>query len=388
MKGNAADIIKIGNSKGIRIPKALLQQTGLTDRAELVVQDGQLVVRPEGQLPQETARPSSVGVKAVVIGGGTGSFMLLSALKPYIGNLTAIVTMSDDGGSTGILRDELGVLPPGDVRQCLVALSNTPEYMRELFTYRFEEGTFKGHSFGNLFLTALQKISGGFGEGVKLAEQILQVSGRVIPVTTSDIRLSALMPDGTRLSHERDIQQHDFAGERPLLSLEPQAKVNKEAVKAIMAADMVIVGPGDLYGSIIPVLLPDGMAKALERTKASKVFVANLVNKPDKTKGMKVHEFLEELSRHLNGKQLFDYVMYNTAMPSPALAKRYLRNGELPVEFDAAVLGRQSYKAIGEPLLAGAAEENTSDVLLEYQRSLIRHDGNHLARALMRIYFS
>ncbi|HEX7259540.1 MAG TPA: uridine diphosphate-N-acetylglucosamine-binding protein YvcK [Candidatus Saccharimonadia bacterium] len=388
MKGNAADIIKIGNSKGIRIPKALLQQTGLTDRAQLSVQEGQLVVRPEGEPPTSVQPPSSVGVKAVVIGGGTGSFMLLSALRPYVGNLTAIVTMSDDGGSTGILRDELGVLPPGDVRQCLVALSNTPEYMRELFNYRFEEGTFRGHSFGNLFLTALEKISGGFGEGVKLAEQILQVSGQVIPVTTSDIRLTAVMSDGTQLNHERNIQTHDFSGDRPLLQLEPQAKVNKEAVRAIMAADMVIVGPGDLYGSIIPVLLPDGMAKALERTKAPKVYVANLVNKPDKTKGMQVHEFLDELSRHLDGKQLFDYVIYNTAMPTPTLAKRYLRNGELPVEFEAATLKQQPYKAIGEPLLAGAAPENKNDVLLEYQRSLIRHDGDRLARALMRIYFS
>ncbi len=388
MKGSEADIIKIGNSKGIRIPKALLQQTGLVDRAQLLVQDGQLIVRADGQLPAASGPPTSAGVKAVVIGGGTGSFMLLSALRPYVGNLTAIVTMSDDGGSTGILRDELGVLPPGDVRQCLVALSNTPEYMRELFNYRFEEGTFRGHSFGNLFLTALEKISGGFGEGVKIAEQILQVGGRVIPVTTSDIRLSAVMADGTRLSHERDIQTHDFAGERPLLQLEPRAKVNKEAVQAIMSADMVIVGPGDLYGSIIPVLLPDGMAKALERTKAPKVYVANLVNKPDKTKGMQVHEFLNELSRHMDGKQLFDYVIYNTAMPTPALAKRYLRNGELPVDFDPSVLKKQPYQAIGEPLLAGAAEKNQNDVLLEYQRSLIRHDGDHLARALMRIYFS
>lgn len=316
------------------------------------------------------------------MGGGTGTFMLLSALRRYAEHLTAIVTMSDDGGSTGVLRDELGVLPPGDVRQCLVALSDTPEDMRRLFTYRFEEGTFKGHSFGNLFLTAAEKVSGGFGPGVKLAEHVLNVNGRVLPVTTENVRLVATMANGSRIEHEGRIQLHDFKQERPSLQLEPQAASNPEAIAAIEQADVVTIGPGDLYSSIIPVLLPSGIAEALRRTKAQKVFVANLVNKPLSTAGMQVHDYVDEITRHL-GSEVFDYVIYNTAKPSPKLAKKYIQDGEEPVSVDASRFAGRSYTAIGKPLLAGGVEPATGDSLMKGSRNLIRHDGERLARILV-----
>jgi uncharacterized cofD-like protein len=326
-------------------------------------------------------------VKAVVIGGGTGSFMVLSALRHYVGSLTAIVNMSDDGGSTGILRDELGVLPPGDVRQCLVALSNTPEYMRVLFNYRFEDGALKGHSFGNLFLTALGKISGNFGDGVKLAEQILNVAGRVIPVTTDDVRLVATL-GAQRLEGQALIELHHFdADERPLLSLEPFARINQEAAEAISSADIVVVGPGGLYDSILPVLLPAGMGQALRTTTATKVYVSNLVSKSTTPAGMKVHDYVHELERHLGETDVFDYVLYNTAAPTPHQVAKYLDEGELPVEFDREAFSDHRYSAIGEKLLArGGVERGSTGQSMPH--SLIRHHGDRLARALMRIYFS
>jgi uncharacterized cofD-like protein len=331
--------------------------------------------------------PPRPGVKAVVIGGGTGSFMVLSALRHYVGSLTAIVSMSDDGGSTGILRDELGVLPPGDVRQCLVALSNTPQYMRELFNYRFEEGALKGHSFGNLFLTALGKISGSFGDGVKLAEQILDVAGRVIPVTTDDVRLVATFGD-KRLEGQALIELHHFhARDRPRLTLSPSAQINAEAAEAIASADLVVVGPGGLYDSILPVLLPTGMGQALRTARATKVYVCNLVSKPSIPAGMKVHDYVHELERHLEETDVFDYVLYNTARPTPLQVAKYLDEGELPVEFDRAAFQDRRYSAIGERLLARDGVERGSTGK-SMPHSLIRHDGEQLARALMRIYFS
>jgi uncharacterized cofD-like protein len=323
----------------------------------------------------------------VVIGGGTGSFMVLSALRHYVGDLTAIVNMSDDGGSTGILRDELGVLPPGDVRQCLVALSTTPEYMRKLFNYRFEDGALTGHSFGNLFLSALGKISGSFADGVKLAEQILNVSGRVIPVTNDDVRLVATL-GSERLEGQALIELHHFQAEdRPRLTLAPFARINEEAARAIVEADLVVVGPGGLYDSILPVLLPSGMAQALLATKATKVYVSNLVSKANGPAGMKVHDYVVEIERHLGAEDIFDYVLYNTTPPTDSQVAKYLDEGELPLEVDAAAFSGRSYVAIGENLLArGGVERGSTGKSMP--QSLIRHHGDRLARALMRIYFS
>ncbi len=325
------------------------------------------------------------GIKVVTIGGGTGSFMLLSALRHYVSDLTAIVNMSDDGGSTGVLRDELGTLPPGDIRQCLVALSDSPEYMRTLLNYRFDEGMLKGHSFGNILITALEKTSGNFADAVKLAEHVLQVRGRVLPVTTEDIRLVATMSDGTQVKLERNIQDHLFNNDRPLLSLDPHPQVNPEAAQAIRQADIVVVGPGDLYSSLIPVLLPEGMAQALKESQATVIYVSNLVNKPGKTDGMAVHDYTDQIERHLGGN-VFDFVLYNTAKPGRELTEKYMREGETPVAADGNELAMRSYVALGERLLAGGVEQSDADVLLK--RNLMRHDGEALARVIMRIYFS
>jgi len=176
------------------------------------------------------------GPKFVMIGGGTGSFTLLSGLKQYVQDITALVCMADDGGSTGLLRDELGVLPPGDVRQCLVALSDSPK-VRDLFNYRFEEGTLAGHSFGNLFLTALEKMTGSFAEAVELASSVLDISGQVEPITLSDVMLCMSTPEDKKIKGEHKIVNKRFKGKKPKLWLEPKAMLKPKAKEAILNAD-------------------------------------------------------------------------------------------------------------------------------------------------------
>ena len=327
-----------------------------------------------------------LGAKIVVIGGGTGSFTLLSGLKHYASDITALVNMSDDGGSTGQLRDELGVLPPGDVRQCLVALSNSPT-TRDLFNYRFDEGSLKGHAFGNLFLTALQKMTGSFAQGVELASEVLNIAGRVEPITFAPVQLCAKDQKGKTVCGQHAVTDARL-GKRPELWLEPAVMVQPEAVTAIMEADMVVIAPGNLYASLVPTLLVQGVADALRHTKAKIVCVTNLVTKPGQTDGFTVADYASEIER-FTGEGVLDYVVYNTEQPSEHLMSRYAHDGEFAVTYDESELKRQHYKAKGAPLLAkhawtGAQEGDP----LAHQRTFIRHDSDQLARQLMKIYFS
>ncbi len=223
-----------------------------------------------------------VDVKIAVIGGGTGSFTLLSQLKRYTQNISALVNMADDGGSTGVLRDELGVLPPGDVRQCLVALGES-ERLRDLFSYRFEEGTFEGHAFGNLFLTALEKMTGSFASAVETAADVLKITGEVHPVTLDKVTLVMKQTNGIVTEGEFKIGDADFgASKRPEMTLVPDAALNPNARQSIMEADIVVIAPGNMYGSLAPALVVPGMSEALNATQAKKVYVCNLVTKPGK----------------------------------------------------------------------------------------------------------
>ena len=322
----------------------------------------------------------------VVIGGGTGSFTLLQGLKRYTHNITALVNMADDGGSTGQLRDELGVLPPGDVRQCLVALSDTPK-VRDLFNYRFDEGSFKGHAFGNLFLTALEKMTGSFAEAVEMAGDVLKITGRVEPITLSNVQLCAEGADGNPVVGQYKIAHAEIAT-RPAIWLEPEADVNPEAIKAIREADMVVVAPGNLYGSLAPALVIKGVQDALQATKAKCVYVANLVTKPGPTNGFSVKDFVDEIER-LAGSKFLDYVVFNNDTPSKELMERYAHEGEYAVSFDMDILKKQHYQLRAAPILAkttwGGAQ--SADPLAA-TRSFIRHDSDAVARQLMRIYFA
>jgi uncharacterized cofD-like protein len=334
------------------------------------------------------------GPRIALIGGGTGTFTVLSSLKDYAQDITAIVNMVDDGGSTGVLRDELGVLPAGDVRQSLVALSNESDELRDLFNYRFPKGSFAGgHSFGNLFISALEKVTGSMSEAVRVAGDVLAIRGKVVPATTENIRLMLETSDGRIIRGEDKIGEGPandplfVKGEAHRLWLEPHAKLNAEAKKALLSADMIVIAPGKLYSSILPSLLLEGMGETLRNAKAKKIYVCNLMTRPNQTAGFTVQDFASEVERYAGGPFL-DYVIYNTARPSKQLLDKYALEGERePVEFDTAGLQDQHYEAIGEPLISRTAiKRNPNDTMLS--RTLIRHDSDKIARLIMRIYFS
>jgi uncharacterized cofD-like protein len=320
----------------------------------------------------------------VVIGGGTGSFTLLSRLKLYTPNVAALVSMFDSGGSTGQLRDEYGVLPPGDVRQCLVALSDAPK-IRDLFNFRFGKGSVEGHSFGNLFLTAVEKMTDDFGGAVDLAGQILNITGQVVPVTLQKAEL--IIRDGDQeVVGEHAIESASFA-HRPEVLLRPTVSANPQAIDVIAQADIVVIAPGSLYESLVSNFLVEGIAEALKDTPAKVVQVVNLVTKPGQTDGWTVCDFVQEIERFA-GKGTIDYALYNTQPPTSTMLSHYARDGEFPVSYVPDQMLDKHYQVVGLPLLHLHAVPTDPHDRLAVERTLIRHDADRVARELMRIYFS
>ncbi len=318
--------------------------------------------------------------KVVVIGGGTGNFVVLSGLKNYPVELSAIVSMADDGGSTGILRDELGVLPPGDVRQCLVALSDSSRLMRNLMNYRFENGGLGGHSFGNLFLSALEKVTGSFEKAVEEMGRVMSIKGKVIPVTTHQVRLKMILNSGKVLEGEGQIfTSTEIEKGFQSIFLEPIPEVNRKAIDEIMNADLVVVGPGGLYTSLIPNLLVEGISKALRDTKAKKVFIVNLMNRRGQTNGFTVGNYIREMKR-FTGVDVFDYVLVNNGKPKKELIEKYAQEGEM-VQNDLTVDAR----LISADLLSEVKSEYQDTDVLAKHRAFIRHDSDKLATELMNI---
>ena len=264
----------------------------------------------------------------MVIGGGTGVFTELSGLKHYFTDLSAIVAMTDDGGSTGILREEFGILPPGDIRRALVALAgNSDKTLAELFNYRFSEGSgLSGHSFGNLMLTALERITGSFEAAVAEAGRILQINGQVIPVTLQPARLFAKLQSGQVIQGETniDIPKHDPTDRITDLWIEPVVPANPKAVTAIKSADLVILGPGDLFTSVVPNLLVGGVAESLRQTKAAVIYVSNLMTKRGETDRFKASDLLSTMNEYL-GRGTIDAVLLNSRQPSSNRLKPYLK---------------------------------------------------------------
>ena len=314
--------------------------------------------------------------KIVVIGGGTGNFAVLHGLKNYKVDISAIVSMADDGGSTGILRDELGVLPPGDVRQCLVALSNSSNMMRSLMSYRFENGGLGGHSFGNLLLSALEKVTGSFEKAVEEMGKILFIKGKVIPVTTHQVRLKMLLNNRKLLEGEKEIylSQEIDQGYKSIY-LEPFPKAHPHAIAEIMNADVIVLGPGGLHTSLIPNLLVEGVSEALRNSQAKKTFVVNLMNRKGQTTGFKVSDYLKEVTQFV-GEDIFDFILVNDQKPLQELIEVYAEEGDL-VENDLI-----DERIIAAPLLGDPRESFKKDIL---KRNLIRHDSKKLAQELMRI---
>lgn len=336
---------------------------------------------------------NNLGAKIVVIGGGTGSFTILSGLKNYARDLTAMVTMADDGGSTGRLRDEYGSLPPGDVRQCLVALSSSPR-VRDLFNYRFDQGSLGGHVFGNLFLAALQNMTGSFASAIDLAEQVLRVDGHVLPITLDNVEL-IVKDDGKVIRGESRVSYGQIKSRTPQIIVRKKSglgkvKLNPSAKDAIMNADIVVIAPGNLYGSLGPALATPELAETIIKSPAKTIYVTNLINKPGQTDDYTVSDYANEIER-IAGQPILDYVIYNVKQPSQRLLERYAHEGELPVIYDLDKLRQAHYKTIGAKLLASGSPKtvnsNSKDPLAKH-RTLIRHDPDATARAIMKIYFS
>ena len=318
-------------------------------------------------------RQQTKGPRIVVIGGGTGLSTMLRGLKFYSSNLTAVVTVGDDGGSSGTLRDEMGMLPPGDIRRCLVALANTGSTMEELLEYRFKEGSLKNQSFGNLFLAAMNGVSGDFEEAVVKMSEVLAITGKVLPVTLEDLRLSAEMQDGTIIEGESNIGRA-VTGDNPIakLRIHPEDAPTPQSVQeSIREAQAIVLGPGSLYTSVMPNLLIPGVAKAIRESTAKVYYVSNIMTQPGETDGLSVVEHLEKIMEHVDIGGI-DYVIVNNRPLSDQLAiKNYIASGAEEVIFD-----RQAVEELGVKVIEAD--------LLKTTGIQIRHDSKKLSKVLFQ----
>jgi len=320
--------------------------------------------------------------KIVVIGGGTGTYVALTGLREYDVTLTAVVTMMDSGGSTGRLRDQLGVLPPGDIRQALVALSESDEIWRKMFTYRFDTGDLSGHNFGNIFLSALEKMTGDFSEALKLASELLQIKGQVLPVTYSKSDLCVELEDGQVIEGETYIDELEADKKRSKIKrayLKPKVPINDAVRTAIQEADIVLIGPGDLYTSLLVNLLVDGVVDALSSTNAKVVYALNLMTKYGQTTSYTAQDHVTDLEQYL-GKGVLDYILVNNAKPEDNTLKLYEKEQEILAVDN---LKEDGYRVVHADMLADLLiQKPKSDQL---KRSLIRHDPDKLAKVIMSL---
>ncbi len=318
--------------------------------------------------------------KITVIGGGTGTFVVLSGLKDRPFDLSVVVSMMDSGGSTGKLRDQLGVLPPGDLRQCLVALSDAPLLWRKLFLYRFESGDLKGHNFGNLFLAALEKVSDSYNQAIETASYVLKTKGKVIPVTLDKLHLVAEYENGKTVTGEGMIDENHLESSRIKKAyLTPAGTANPKAIEAIKSSDFIIVGPGDLYTSIIPVLLVKDIARAISDSEAKIIYIMNLMTKSGQTTNYSASQHLIDLEKYLVKEP--DFILLNNAKVSFDILDSYKKYNEEVVVND---LNTKGYKVIEADLIDNQpVKSESSDVLY---RSILRHDSKKVAEVLEKIF--
>jgi uncharacterized cofD-like protein len=319
-------------------------------------------------------RISVKGPKIVAIGGGTGLSTMLRGLKQYSSNLTALVTVADDGGGSGVLREDLGMLPPGDIRNCILALADTEPIMQKLLQYRFQDGMLKGQSFGNLFLAAMDGISDSFEEAVKKMSDVLAVTGTVLPITLDDVRLCAETDNGSVILGEYNIghrNMEDKAKIKRVFLNQPNVKPLSEAIDAIMDSDIVVLGPGSLYTSIIPNILVDGVCEALQRTKAIIVYVCNVMTQPCETDGYVLSDHIRAIEKH-SKKGIIDYCIVNTAPIPDDMAQRYMEDGAELVKVDTEVVEKMGIEMI------------TGD-FKSVRNNLVRHDSGKLAKQIIEL---
>ena len=318
------------------------------------------------------------GPNIVAIGGGTGLSTLLSGLKRYSSHITAIVTVADDGGSSGVLRRELGVLPPGDIRNCLAALSTEEPLLTRLFQYRFSAGGgLEGHSFGNLFLSALTAITGNLETAITASSRVLAVQGQVVPATNVDVRLWAELENGQRIEGESNIGH----APSPIVRLgcvPSRPPALPRALEAIANADLIVLGPGSLYTSLLPNLLVPEIVSAIQRSRAPRLYICNLMTQPGETDGLDVRGHLRAIEAQLASlglsQRLFSAVLAQDDLANSALIKFYQARGAEPVLCDAKGLRKDGYDVTQAPL-QGARPTST-----------LRHDSRSLALAVMRFY--
>lgn len=326
--------------------------------------------------PQEnTSAARALGPRIVVIGGGTGLSTMLRGLKRYTENITAIVSVSDDGGGSGVLREDLGMLPPGDIRNCITALANTEPTMMELMNYRFPEGINKGQSFGNLFLAALNGISDSFEEAVTRMNEVLAVTGKVLPVTDANVDLVADFENGTSVVGESKIaaKKKEENCRIKRVRLQPEnPKALPHVIDAILSADMILLGPGSLYTSIIPNLLVDGVVEALQRATAPKVYVMNIMTQDGETEEYTAFDHLKALLQH-GSECMIDACIYNTAPIPMTIQKRYKTEDAEPIVMDLEKFKKANVKMYGYPLIATDSK-------------LARHDPMLLAKAVAMVF--
>ena len=314
------------------------------------------------------------GPKIVVVGGGTGLSTLLRGLKEYSSNITAIVTVADDGGSSGRLRREIGVLPPGDIRNCIAALADEEELLTELFQYRFEAGTgLVGHSFGNLFLTVMSEITGDLEQAVAASSKVLAISGKVLPATLSDVSLWAEMEDGRLIEGESNIPL--ARGKISNIGcIPPNPPALPAAVTAIQEAEYIIIGPGSLYTSIIPNLLVPEIRDAIAIAKVPRIYVCNIMTQPGETEGYSVADHIREIDR-ISQEKLFDAVLVHRKLPGPVSLRKYAQENSHPVYVDRQEIAKLDRRIV----MANVMDEDPIE-------GHVRHSSIQLARVLLRWY--
>jgi len=309
------------------------------------------------------------GPRIVVVGGGTGMPNVLSSLKQYTSNLTAVVTVADDGGSSGRLRKDFGTPPPGDIRNCIVALSDQETLLNDLFQYRFKDhGDLKGHSFGNLFITVMKEITGDFGTAVEESSRLLSTRGTVMPVTFESMILQAKLTNGKMVVGESNISKSTVPIDQVSLK-EKNIRPNREVLKAILEADAVVLGPGSLYTSVIPNLLIPQVAETIALSRAIKIYVCNVMTQPGETDGYTVSDHVKAILKH-TGPNFIHYVIANKERVSPKLLHRYEVAHQEPVLLDEAAV-----EALGVKLI--------KNNLLNYE-NYVRHSSEKLGKAIIR----
>ena len=295
------------------------------------------------------------GPRIVAVGGGTGLSMLLSGVKNITNNLTAVVTVGDDGGSSGRLRESMGILPPGDIRHCITALADDEDLVNKLFKYRFKTGEgLEGHSFGNLFITALCAITGDMVSAVKASSSVLSIRGRVLPATLDDMKLVAEMEDGRIIHGESTIPEAH--GKIKRLYTEPaNCKALEDVIQAIRSAELIILGPGSLYTSVIPNLLVKQISDEIIKSKAKKIYVCNIMTQPGETDNYTVSDHLKALIKHAGSNKIVDAVLVNDYLPEN-LADKYQKAGSYPVKLDAVEIKKLGIRIVANKLIADSKE--------------------------------